>query len=238
MQTTQEHILETMCSMLRNLRHRGYDSWGLSQYSVHKHTYTSIRTQRYSGSVLTTTTPIEEMVSSLLSNTLSFAIGHTRYTTRGSHECYSQAQPLVNDDGSIALVHNGQVECDEQIYGTDTMYLLETLEECILNESNLNKAFQRLFLTVNGAYSCIALVSGIGILAFRDPKGTRPLCVARTLKGDILFASESCAFSNCQSDNVFFDIEPGEVVWINEEGDLKLLRPLYTDKMPAMPCLF
>jgi len=242
--TSKTHTTHTtqaqVCAMLRNLRHRGYDSWGLAQYAVDDvGSCTTIRTQRYSGSV--PTIPIEEIMfsedeaqqNSPQSNRLSLAIGHTRYTTRGSHECYSQAQPLMNDEGTIALVHNGQVKCDEEKYGTDTMYLLEILEECVLSENTLTEAFQRLFLTVDGGYSCIALVSGIGILAFRDPWGRRPLCVGSTPEGDILFASESCAF---KCDDKFFDIEPAEVVWISEEGDVQILRPLYY--RPASPCLF
>lgn len=229
--------------MLTRLRHRGYDSWGVAQYSVNEDkTTTSIRTQRYSGSVPSVPHHPHQGTSTPSSTKLTFSVGHTRYTTRGSHECHSQAQPLMNHSGSIALVHNGQVECDVGKYGTDTKFLLDRLESCIVEEECLNDAFYRLFVTTQGAYACIALIAGIGLVAFRDPQGTRPLCVGCTDDGDVMFASESCAFQNLGVTE-FFDVAPGEVLVLWEDGELEMFTPLEDDKnllQPAKPkpCLF
>jgi hypothetical protein len=48
-----------------------------------------------------------------------------------------------------------------------------------------------------GAYSCICLVKGVGLVAFRDPHGIRPLVLGRRASphGDEwAVASEDCAF--------------------------------------------
>ena len=228
--------LERVCAMLTLLRHRGYDSWGIANYSPGT---TKIRTQRYTGSVPASPDPVTYEKDKDEAG-ISFYIGHTRYTTRGSHECHSQAQPLMSRDGAIALVHNGQVECDQSIHGSDTEYLLETLEDCLASEDTLESAFQQLFITLDGAYACIAVVENLGLLAFRDPWGTRPLCIGTTDNGDIMIASESCAFPDIHPDD-FFNVEPGEVVLITGNGDVRLIEPLIEreeEKFPASPCLF
>jgi glutamine phosphoribosylpyrophosphate amidotransferase len=51
---------------------------------------------------------------------------------------------------------------------------------------------------LEGAYSCITLVKGVGLVAFRDPHGIRPLVLGRRRNPDgttdYCVASEDCAF--------------------------------------------
>lgn len=64
-----------------------------------------------------------------------------------------------------------------------------------INEEDIFVAMRGLMTQAHGAYACVAMLAGFGIIAFRDPNGIRPLGVARraTPDGgtDWLCASES-----------------------------------------------
>ena len=66
-----------------------------------------------------------------------------------------------------------------------------------INEEDIFVAVRGLMTQCRGAYACVAMLAGFGIIAFRDPNGIRPLGVARrpTPDGatDWLCASESAA---------------------------------------------
>ena len=63
-----------------------------------------------------------------------------------------------------------------------------------INEEDIFAAVRSLMSQVKGAYACVAMLAGFGIIAFRDPNGIRPLGmgVRKTATGkDYLFSSES-----------------------------------------------
>lgn len=75
---------------------------------------------------------------------------------------------------------------------------------------------------LRGAYSCITLVKGVGLVAFRDPHGIRPLVLGKRpgpLGDDWCVASEDCAFGPIGFERVR-DVQPGEMVVITPEGKL------------------
>ncbi|MEW5316549.1 MAG: hypothetical protein WDW38_007917 [Sanguina aurantia] len=75
---------------------------------------------------------------------------------------------------------------------------------------------------MKGAYSCLALVQGVGMVAFRDPHGIRPLVLGKRSgpNGDEwCVASEDCAFGPIAFERVR-DVNPGEMVIITQEGKL------------------
>ena len=78
---------------------------------------------------------------------------------------------------------------------------------------------------LRGAYSCVALVKGVGLVAFRDPFGIRPLVLgARPATDggggtDWCVASEDCAFGPIGFERVR-DVAPGEMVVITDDGRL------------------
>lgn len=64
----------------------------------------------------------------------------------------------------------------------------------------LFEAFYYVTLLVKGAYSAIALVNGVGLVAFRDPSAIRPLILGRRAGGgaggsDWAISSEDVSFS-------------------------------------------
>lgn len=64
-----------------------------------------------------------------------------------------------------------------------------------INEEDIFTAIGDLMAQAEGAYGCVAMLAGFGIIAFRDPNGIRPVGMAsrKTSTGgtDYLFSSES-----------------------------------------------
>mmetsp|Transcript_39226 Transcript_39226/g.83968 ORF Transcript_39226/g.83968 Transcript_39226/m.83968 type:complete len:609 (+) Transcript_39226:138-1964(+) len=104
------------------------------------------------------------------------------------------------------------------------------------------EAGKELMQKVKGAYSCIALVKGVGLVGFRDPNGIRPLVLGKRRtkvdgveKDEYILASEDCAFGPIGYDRVR-DVNPGEMVIINEDGEL--ISSMCADKPELTPCVF
>lgn len=69
-----------------------------------------------------------------------------------------------------------------------------------------------MMVTCTGAYACVAMLAGFGIIAFRDPNGIRPVGLA-TRKGirggtDYLAASESVVAQALGYEG-WQDVQPG-----------------------------
>ena len=150
------------------------------------------------------------------------AIGHTRYSTTGSHR-WENAQPLIHRGRgrTIALGHNGNLvnagalraELGVPLGSSSDSELIAALiagEEAPIEEA-VASAMGRL----DGAYSVVAL-SEHKLIAFRDPLGFRPLELGR-VDGDWVVASETCALDLVGAEFVR-DIRPGELVVIDEDG--------------------
>ena len=91
---------------------------------------------------------------------------------------------------------------------------------------------------ITGAYSVITMVNQVGLFAFRDPHGIRPLVLGHRLNEDgedeWAFASEDAALAPIGFERVR-DVRPGEALLVTTEGELK------TDQcVPGKlnPCIF
>jgi amidophosphoribosyltransferase len=91
---------------------------------------------------------------------------------------------------------------------------------------------------VEGGYSCVSLISGYGLLAFRDPNGIRPLVFGkREIEGDSewIVASESVAITALGFE-VVRDVEPGEAIFISSSGHLFTRK--CSEPRVHSPCIF
>lgn len=175
----------------------------------------------------------------------NMGIGHTRYPTAGC-DSKAEAQPFyVNSPFGISLVHNGNLtnasQLREELFRQDLRQINTTSDsEVLLNvfahelrdsiaQRQLEVGPEEIFRAVRGvmrrcrgAYAVVAMIVGVGILAFRDPNGIRPLIHGtRTDAGGSahMFASESVALDVIGYERVA-DLKPGEAMLIDMEGNL------------------
>ena len=154
------------------------------------------------------------------------AIGHNRYSTRGSSRVYN-TQPLLVGTGSnsIAIAHNGNIINAEHLYEelSDQGYIFHTTTdtEVIANlvlsspEKSWIDKIRYAMHRLQGAYSLVFMTNDT-LFGVRDPFGVRPLCLGAIDTGWVI-ASESCALDHIGA-NFIREIEPGEIVSINENG--------------------
>lgn len=185
-------------------------------------------------------------------------LGHVRYPTAGSQSA-AESQPFyVNSPYGLSIVHNGNLTNAEgladDLIRTDLRHLNTTSDtEVLLNifahelqrtggvkltPQELFAALRKVYRRVQGAYSAIALITGYGIVAFRDPYGIRPLIYGKreTSRGvDYMVASESIAL-DALGYTVIADIAPGEAIYIDQAGGFH--REQCVDEIQHSPCLF
>jgi amidophosphoribosyltransferase len=154
------------------------------------------------------------------------AIGHNRYSTAGS-SVLKNVQPIVANFslGTLAIAHNGNL-----VSAADLRTVLE--EEGAIFQSSSdsevivhliahakgNEFYERVahaISQVSGSFSLIILREK-ELIAIRDPYGVRPLSLGMK-DGAYVIASETCAF-DLISATYIRDIEPGEILIINEQG--------------------
>lgn len=162
----------------------------------------------------------------------NIAIGHVRYSTAGDKDVRN-AQPLVAKykNGALGLAHNGNlVNADnirEILEDSGVIFHTTTDTESILNliarysSKGIENGIKNTMSLLKGAYALV-LTTGNSLIGIRDPHGLRPLCIGKISDGYVL-ASESCALDVMDAEFIR-DVEPGEIVIINEEG-LKSIEP-------------
>src|SRR2546423_9037161 len=160
------------------------------------------------------------------------AIGHTRYSTTGGVH-WSNAQPLVYHGAArtIALGHNGNLtsaaELGEGLAAAGRRLAPSSDSELIAalvasDPAPLEQAAARAIARLDGAFSVVALSEG-KLLAFRDPRGMRPLCLGR-LDGDWVVASETCALDIVGAE-FEREVRPGELLVIDERVEAQQVVP-------------
>src|SRR5204862_4750746 len=171
------------------------------------------------------------------------AIGHTRYSTTGSSQWWN-AQPLVQHGSArtVALGHNGNLtnaaELRAQLaadgHRLATTADTEVIAALIANDpAPLQQAVRNAMAQLDGAFSIVMLSEG-ALVAFRDPRGMRPLCLGR-LGTDWVVASETCALDLVGAE-FEREVRPGELVVVDEQG-VESVQALPQDNGGAL-CIF
>ena len=167
-------------------------------------------------------------------------IAHCRYPTAGS-EGSDEAQPFyVNSPFGIALAHNGNLtntealrrevfEQDRRNVNTESdsevllnVFAHELDTQRVLTPDAVFAALEGVNRRAKGGYAVVCTVLGLGMVAFRDPHGIRPLVLGKraTEAGEeYIVASESVALDVLGFERVR-DVEPGEGIVVTARGEL------------------
>ena len=185
-------------------------------------------------------------------------IGHVRYPTAGSTSP-ALAQPFyVNSPYGLALAHNGNLTNTEELSrdlfkadlrhintDSDSEVLLNVFAHELQRRGNIKPTPEDLFAAVSGVhdrcrggFAAVVMITGYGILGFRDRNGIRPLVFGsrQTDNGnEYMIASESVALDS-QGFNLDRDVAPGEAVFIDVNGTLH--SKVCTEPGDHTPCIF
>ncbi len=240
-----ENVANSIYDGLIQLQHRGQDAAGiatLNENKMHLHKDTGLVTEVFKSD------------KSKLNLIGSLGIGHVRYPTAGSNDVNDSQPFYTSNPVNITLAHNGTLTNSESIrknllkthfcqFNTNSdsealmhlfAYELYKTNFRKLNTSHVFRALKSIYEKCSGGFSVVALISGIGIVAFRDPNGIRPLSLGIKDKS-YMVASESSALTALDFERVE-DIKPGEAIILNEKGEL--IKRRVVRKNSHTPCLF
>ncbi len=230
------------------VQHRGQDAAGIITFTDRFHAKKGL------GLVLEvfTAADMERLRGNL-------GVAHVRYPTVGGSKV-DDAQPFhLTFPLGIAMAHNGNVSNFEELSrrlsvrsGTrlnsscDLELILFVFAQA-LNEratrggrvgpDEVFAAVRTVYEEVRGAYSVVAVLPDVGMVAFRDPYGIKPIVFGEK-------TTEEGRWFACASESVVldvngyqrsFDLQAGEAVFVGE--DRTVTRRKLVDK-PHHPCIF
>ena len=189
----------------------------------------------------------------------NMGVGHVRYPTAGGSSP-ALAQPFyVNSPYGLCLAHNGNLtnskELSRDLFKEDLRHInTDSDSEVLLNvfahelqrRNKMKPLPEDVFAAVAGVHNrcrggfvAIVMLSGYGIVGFRDRNGIRPLVFgsreSEQGKKEYMIASESVALDS-QGFTLERDVAPGEAVYIDTNGELH--TQLCTQPGPHTPCIF
>ena len=246
---SKNEVSPSLYEALTVIQHRGQDAAGISTLEEGR-----LHTRKQIGLVrdVFREKHIDELKGQI-------GIGHVRYPTAGGAS-REYSQPLyVNSPYGISISHNGNLVNTEklakELYKVNYRHLNTSSDsEVILNvfahelqkagsfnpsPDQIFTAVEKTHLRLKGAYSVLFMISGVGLVAIRDPKGIRPLILGKKdndlIGADYMIASESPALSALEFE-IEGDLKPGEAVFITPEGELH--RKVCHNKPSKNPCIF
>ena len=245
---SKQPVAKIIYDALLVLQHRGQDSAGIVVCEGDKLT---LRKDNGQVSDVFRTRHMLKLVGSM-------GIGHVRYPTAGCSSS-AEAQPFyVNSPYGITLAHNGNLTNVEalqsELYRSDLRHintksdsevLLNVLAHELQSSGSLELTPEDIFTAVaethkrvEGAYAVVAMLTGKGIIGFRDPSGIRPVVYGKRKceSGyEYMIASESVALQTSGFELVA-DLKPGEAIYVDSAGNVHLQQCAEEPKLN--PCIF
>ena len=246
---SKNEVSPSLYEALTVIQHRGQDAAGISTLEEGR-----LHTRKQIGLVrdVFREKHIDELKGQI-------GIGHVRYPTAGGAS-REYSQPLyVNSPYGISISHNGNLVNTEELAkelnkvnyrhlntSSDSEVILNVFAHELQKAGSFNPSPDQIFtavekthLRLKGAYSVLFMISGVGLVAIRDPKGIRPLILGKKdndlIGSDYMIASESPALSALEFE-IEGDLKPGEAVFITLEGELH--RKVCHNKPSNNPCIF
>ncbi len=243
-----DNVNQALFDGLTVLQHRGQDAAGIVTYDEGR--FNLRKSNGYVRDVFHT--------KHMIGLTGRMGIGHVRYPTAGCNSS-AEAQPFyVNSPYGIALAHNGNLtnaeELSRQLFDDDLRHIntdsdsevllnvfaheLQRQDKLRIDANDIFEAVKRVHARCKGGYAAVAMITGVGIIAFRDPNGIRPLVFGErdTEQGkEYIVASESVAINSLDF-NLIRDVLPGEAVFIAYGG--QIYNKQCAENPRHAPCIF
>ncbi len=225
---------------LKMIQHRGQDTCGIATYE------NGFNIKKKNGLV---SLAFKEKDFNILKGKIG--IGHVRYPTIGKAGVENAQPVFTNTPYGIIMAHNGNVvnyfSLKKKLQNDYNRYINSEVDvELILNVfayylskynnfsfDTLKEVVKKVYEEVHGSYSVIAYIADKGFIAFRDPKGFKPLVYGKH-ENAYAFSSESSALEAIDI-NEYEDVFPGELVYIDNNGNL-FKEKLVKEKQTA--CIF
>ncbi len=248
-------VTQDIFDALTALQHRGQDAAGIASCET-DNSFSKVHTVKGMGLV-------RDVIRTrhMLRLKGNMGIGHVRYPTAGT-QSDDEAQPFyVNSPYGISLAHNGNLtntqelrkivlhqdlrhlntDSDSEVLLNIFAHELQKLKKITPKPEDVFQAVEKVHARCRGAYAVVAILSGIGLVAFRDKHGIRPLIYGKREmdgKSDYMIASESAALTTGVFE-VIGDIDPGEAIFITANGKIhrKVCLP-ENSKFLHTPCIF
>ena len=237
-----EDIAQTVYYGLYALQHRGQESCGIAVTDTYG-PKNKVFCQKGIG--LVNEVFNEDNLSSLHGN---LGIGHVRYSTAGESNI-ENAQPLVLSyiKGTLILGHNGnlvnapelrrELSLGGAIFQTtiDTETIAYHIARERVQAQNAEEAVVRAMRKLKGAYALV-IASPRKLIGARDPFGFKPLVIGKKGRAYII-TSETCALETVGAEFVR-DVQPGEIVTVEKNGELKSDTTLCIPEEHTARCIF
>ena len=241
----KDPVSADICDGLVQVQHRGQDAAGIATWD---------KSKMYTHKELGLVSEVFKTSDYLINLNGNMGIGHVRYPTAGSDDV-SEAQPFYTANPiNITLAHNGTLTNSERIKedltkthfcqfntSSDSEVLLKLFAYELyktnyrkVSNNHVFRALKNVFNRCSGGFAVIMLIAGVGIVAFRDPKGIRPLAIGSN-KTSYMIASESSALTS-MGYQTLEDVLPGQAIIINEDGTVNKKRLIRN--AVHQPCIF